>query len=533
MMIGSHLRIMVALSLLALLGFGTSQAMPPVQAQNLTTASSPILQKAAFADAHVIHQWNMVAETTAIVEPSNLLNSTPLNGGSSRNLLGLLQGQGRVEQFVISPNQQTVVFSFRWHESHIELYSVPASGGSLTLLGPSYPGINKSNQLVFGLSPDSSRVVFLTNLLPLGPIELFSVPIGGGEVTTLNAPLPGNHSIPGEVTAFAFIPNSTDLIYRALDVTGTISGKLYRVPLAGGASILLAAGVEQRAILISPDGAWLSYTNSQGLSVVPSDGTGAPVQLQDGQTLFHGFTPDSSALVYAKHPVGGLLTLYQVTLQSQVHTQIAEDLAQVENPPFRVTPDSRAVIYKHNATGELRVSPLSGGNPRTLTTEQAWLGSITFSADGQHAFISLGVLPNRGLYRITLADSTTLRLDDPTTNAGGLWDMLLTPSSQRFVYTARSATGAPNRIFSVAPTGGPVLALGSTLSDEEYNLWAIAVGPADTVLFTTGFSNPIPAQRWRNLYLVPADGSQPPQVIRPNLNPPTSNRILFLPLVQR
>ncbi|MFV9503724.1 MAG: hypothetical protein AB4911_04080 [Oscillochloridaceae bacterium umkhey_bin13] len=379
-----YLRMLAAFSLIALLGLGTTYPARSLTAQTLSTGSFPSLQRAAFAGTHVVHQWNMVEESSYIVAPSNLLSSTPLSGGTSLNLLGILQGQGRVERFVISPNQQHVVFSFRRHESKIELYSIPVSGGSATLLGPNYPGNYKGGQLVFAISNNSSQVIFLSDSERFNAYALFSVPIEGGPITTLSVPLPGISDIPGQVTGFSFMPNDTHL------------------------------------------------------------------------------------------------------------------------------------------------SPLSGGSARTLTTENAWLGGISFSADGQYLFTSLGRNPNRGLYRITIADSTSLRLDDPATSAGSLWDILFTPSGQYFVYSAQSTADAPIRIFSVAPTGGTVRPLSNNLSAEESNLWAMAVGPADTVLFATGINNSIPAQRWRKLYVVPADGSQAPRLI----SPPMPNSTVFLPLVQ-
>ena len=63
----------------------------------------------------------------------------------------------------------------------------------------------------FAISPDSSRVMFPADVLPLGSTELFSAPIAGGAVTKLNGPLIAE----GNVIDFDISPDSQRVLYLA------------------------------------------------------------------------------------------------------------------------------------------------------------------------------------------------------------------------------------------------------------------------------------------------------------------------------
>ena len=69
-----------------------------------------------------------------------------------------------------------------------DLYSVPVRAGSPTKLSQDEPFAGR--ELQFSMTtPDSSRVIFISDAINDNKFELFSVPITGGTITRLNANL--------------------------------------------------------------------------------------------------------------------------------------------------------------------------------------------------------------------------------------------------------------------------------------------------------------------------------------------------------
>jgi Tol biopolymer transport system component len=143
------------------------------------------------------------------------LYSVPIEGGS---LTRLSVDAGRIPGFRIDPAARTVVYAIDSDGYHAELFGVPIGGGTSTRLkAPLIPPALSSSLDTFRISPDSSRVVYVSWRDTWSVNELYAVPIGGGESAKLNGPLVYG----GEVApyagpeAYGLTPDGRGVVYLA------------------------------------------------------------------------------------------------------------------------------------------------------------------------------------------------------------------------------------------------------------------------------------------------------------------------------
>jgi len=183
--------------------------------------------------------------------PPERLNPVLVNGGD------VLDGP---EDYRFSPDGTRLVFrADAESDETFELHSAPAAGAaaSVRLNGTLAAGGDVTS---FGITPESSRVVYLADQLSDGVAELFVVPIGGGTPLRLSAPLVAG----GAVTHFVIAPDGSRVLYRA---DGEVNERfeLYSVPLDGSAApvklsgTLIAAGDVRSGFLCTPDSAHVVY----------------------------------------------------------------------------------------------------------------------------------------------------------------------------------------------------------------------------------------------------------------------------------
>ncbi|HSD83494.1 MAG TPA: hypothetical protein VLG46_06535 [Anaerolineae bacterium] len=122
---------------------------------------------------------------------------------------------------------------------------------SLTGLLPDYTHIED-----YQISPDSHRVVFLADVDVAGREELYSVPITGSVPIQLNPPLVGQ----GRVRRFGITPDSSRVIY--IDKLNGYAHDVQSIQIFGGGRRNLShVGSEDSAgsLQISSDGKWIVF----------------------------------------------------------------------------------------------------------------------------------------------------------------------------------------------------------------------------------------------------------------------------------
>lgn len=261
--------------------------------------------------------------------------TVPAAGGTPTRITPV----GPISSMEISPDDSRVVFQgIVDNPGTYEIFSVPIGGGPVTKLsGPVAPGgaASTGRWLALRISPDGARVVYTMDQEAKDVWEIFSVPISGGPVTKLNAPLPPGGDVVMPITAgvsgddFEISPDSRTVVYRA-DQIRDHAFEIFAVPIEGGSPVQLSVfqpgGGVVSSFEIAPDSRSVAYR--RGLSwvphfevhVVPIEG-GPPLTFSDpGSTPgpdvhavayssfeFHQFTPDGAVVVH-RTPNGLLAT---------------------------------------------------------------------------------------------------------------------------------------------------------------------------------------------------------------------------------
>ena len=161
----------------------------------------------------------------------------PITGGPSRKLSAdLLSDDTTLEpdrrDKVIasrpSPSWSHVVFEVR-RDGSPALYSVPLAGGPPASLAGS---VREFINVAF--TPDESRVILRARPVGDDRRHLYSVPIDGGPMLTLNKPLGRNES----VTEYLISPPGTDVVYTTA-TWERMEPDLWAVPVEGGEVVQL------------------------------------------------------------------------------------------------------------------------------------------------------------------------------------------------------------------------------------------------------------------------------------------------------
>jgi hypothetical protein len=224
------------------------------------------------------------------------------------------------EAYYISPDGKYVVFTAdREIDGAVNIYSVPVAGGeAVRISNEAAPGVRVSQ---LAISPDSSRVVYRADANTDEVVELFSVPIAGGTVTRLNADLEADR----DVTRFLISPTGDFVIYLA-DHPRNDQFYLYHVPIAGGAVTQANQDLDpwndvESEFAITTGGEGVIYrattTVSQNahLFLKLLSGTGAVRELSSPlpasiNVASFKIIPNGSAVVYRADEGGGVWNLF-------------------------------------------------------------------------------------------------------------------------------------------------------------------------------------------------------------------------------
>ncbi len=281
------------------------------------------------------------------------LYSVPIDGGKAVQLNGPLVAGGQVsgadadmsEPFLISPDSRRVVYVADQDADEVfELFSVPIDGGKLVKLNPSLvadgdvrgadPAVNP-----FRISPDGGWVVYTADQDTDEVIEIYSVPIGGGEAVKLNPVLAGGKGdVRGASTdmanPFRISPDSSRVVYVADQEKDSVF-ELFSVPIAGGPSVKL------NPVLAKGRGEIRGADNSVANPFL--------------------FTADGRRVLYlADQEDVGVMELYAVAVTGGAVTKLNRALSAPRqaggegaivgadyevNHPFRISPDGRWAVY--------------------------------------------------------------------------------------------------------------------------------------------------------------------------------------------
>ncbi len=401
---------------------------------------------------------------------------------------------GRVQTSTLSPDNRTVVYLAVQDTVGVrELYSVPVDGGPVIKLNA--PLVNGGNVFSdFSINANSDTVVYRADQDSNNVEEIYSVPIGGGQVTKLNRPLPSG----GGVFDYMLSHDGQWVVYAGEQDTDTVA-EIYSVPIGGGTVIKLNGPM----------------TNGGDVS---------------NQTAI---SPDSSTLVYAADQItDGLFELFSVPISGGTAVRISGPMIAnggIQFDGLRISPDSSTVVYRANQdsvnTKEIYSVPIGGGPVTKLNDPLVSGGNISrhqITPDSARV-IYRGDQDINGLdelYSVPLLGGPVTRISNPA--LGALFNYSINADSGHVVY---QISGDRGEIYSVPVLGGvtPTRLNGPLAAGDVVGAFQIS-NNGRHVLFTTGpqGSDSDPSSNIRGdsprhnaLFSVPIEGGVPLQLTEP------------------
>jgi Tol biopolymer transport system component len=296
-----------------------------------------------------------------------------------------------VGQFVVSPDEQWVVFDIDLDDAPAQLLAVPSAGGAEVPLSGDLP--LGGDVLAIRVTPDSQQVVYVAEQEQNGRFDLLSVPIVGGvaPVRLSDVPVAG-----GNVQAdLVLTPDGKAVVYRA-DTLADETFELFAVPVEGGVlptrlSAPLAAGGDVQAdVRLTPDGAHVIYVadgdTDEVFELYVADVDGAapaarlPIPLVVGGDVQRGFelAAGGTQVVYRADalederyelfaiPVDGSAPPRRLNGPLVAGGDVRSNSTHFNQPfpAFRVSPDGQRVVYLSDSLVderlELHAVPIDG-----------------------------------------------------------------------------------------------------------------------------------------------------------------------------
>jgi len=298
----------------------------------------------------------------------------PAEGGPARRVTSDIDLEDGTQW---SPDGHSVVYGTMHSVSAIDVR--PAAGGAPRTV-VSLEGYFFGNGLP-DVSPDGTTLLFSSNRS--GPVDIWSVPVAGGEPTQFAAsPTPDLWP--------HYSPDGRWVVFQSAR-RGTMD--LWVAPAAGGEPRQLTDWPSfEGEPRWSPDGSTIAFVSDRDVAraevwTIPAAGSTAtrvtrgnfgadiPRWSPDGRTIyFVGAVPDGSNQLFAVPAAGGTArALSRATGGASV-----SDL-------FDVSPDGAHLVYWVTQAGyaHVEVVPSSGGAPRRMTADSAvYQGTPTWSPDG-------------------------------------------------------------------------------------------------------------------------------------------------------
>ncbi|MCP4306199.1 MAG: hypothetical protein GY788_15265, partial [bacterium] len=301
-----------------------------------------------------------------------------------------------------------------------ELYSVPIDGSAPPIrLNPVRPGPEDVVSWV-DITPDGSTVLFAHGESigsdEFNNLAIYSVPIGGGEVTSLTPDI----EVGGFMWKPEMSPDGSAVVYWWWD---TLKGGLYAAATDGSGATLIGTPSRPQLLfepdpMISPDSNWVHYHTNTGTSqleaaeALPITGGSPFVLTGDGTGLLETgwFTPDSQYYVFLGTYESGVYELFATPIAGGDRVKLNQELAagQRLGNAIHILPDSSGVVFSiiDDSSGIpiwYRV-PISGGTPTVLSDA---IYEIQVTADSSYV-----VLDRAEINAHSLDDGTVTRLGD-------------------------------------------------------------------------------------------------------------------------
>ncbi|MCP3979759.1 MAG: hypothetical protein GY716_10595 [bacterium] len=413
------------------------------------------------------------------------LYSVPAGGGSVMKLNGPLVVGGNVVDFVVSPDSRSVVYrADQDSDERFDLYSVPITGGTVVSLTSSGGTGVESD---FGVSTDSSRAIFLRREPTwFDNLIYFSAPLSGGTPDAIN-PLLGSGL--DAMPPFVVSADASRLVFKS-EGAGSLP-RLWSATLDGSSivELLPPSGVPIiGAFAVSPDSSRVVFSADAvtfGLLASAPLAGGSTIGLGGGglDEMLYGFR-------ISPQPVSGAhRVVFSTSLAGLRSSSVSGgggallDGSFLAGTSLSIT-DSGQVVYKPSFIDELRSVPVTGGAPADLTPPLAGGelqpfgvthddGTVVYRADQDTAD-----LPE--LYSVPIGGGNSIKLSGTLTSGGEVAQFAISPGSDVVLYRADQELDDRFDLFGVPSGGGAALQLNLPLPSGGNTFDDIAIS-ADSI----------------------------------------------------
>ncbi len=355
------------------------------------------------------------------------------------------------------------------------------------------PLVDQGDVFFAQVSPDGNTAVYIADQDTNGVAELYSAPLGSGDVTKLSDSLVEA----GDVWHFEISSDSSTVIYVADQDTDDVY-ELYSVPIHGGAPSRIHPALDLFGdqgvgdFRISPDGNTVLFTadfnassETYGLFRVPINGGAvSPVAgpLAAGREIENfRISPDGSVVVYrADQDADDYLELYSVSIEGGLTTKISSGSSLpfgngVED--FKISPDSSTVVYLRDIfVTEVYSVPITGGTSIKLNGSLPTgsgpfpIGNVQdfeISADSTTVVYRADQDDDEiyEIYGVPIDGGASSKLNSALVSGGDVSGFQISEDSSTVVYDADQDDDGVTELYSVPAGGGTVTRLNRNLVD--------------------------------------------------------------------
>jgi len=378
-----------------------------------------------------------------------------------------------IQRFSVSPHGERIVYHlFNADPEHqtSKILSVPTTGGPSVRLY--YDDATDNSIWWYDITPDGKYVVTGIFLGIGQSVDLYSVPIGGGELVKLNEKPMFYFSALKQSSYFEISADSRWVVYPS-----AATEDLRIVPVTGGPSRSLSGRLRSNSLYdlsfrISPDSKYVVYDalylgSNQALYSVSVEG-GEPVQLSHEEIRLpypiYGIsliTPDSTRVVYVYITSNGDVNYHLGVIP--ISGGGVADLYESPNVPyFSLTSDARFIVgFLSRASGgprDLLVIPLNGDPVRNLSAALETVGVVdgyVTTPDSRYVVIKIEDEEHGSdLYRAPMEGGEAVPLVTSIPVEAEVRLMAVSSDSRRLLYSVVSEAQQTADLYSVPLSGG-------------------------------------------------------------------------------
>lgn len=431
----------------------------PAAFAQATRVNAPVVAGGTVNQYQVSADGSRVFYAASQTTPGTIeIHDVPLDGSQATRALSapLVAGESCyfLDPFRVSPDEGHLLYlADQDTDNQLELYSIPTDGTrvstKLNLSGPSVaPG--------YQWTPDGTRVVFR-----VGGSSLYSVPAGGSQPAVhLN---PGKNSDRWEIT-----PDSRRVVF--------LSNLLYTVPIDGSSpaqpldtphisfveSFEMAAG----GVVVYQGVRWTSYGTEDGredaVYTIPADGSSPGVRIlgpfvnYSWEYCFFELTPDTTHVLFESFLSDAL---YSARVDGQGAARLSPSSFPNYVQYFRPSSDGDSVVFQLNNAGQsgLFISPTDGSTAPILLVGPG-SGNLPAEIGADRVVFSTTIAGNSEICSIPRDGSEPFVVLTDSVVGRGFWGYspldLISPDGRSVTYSDDRDTAGVIELYVVPIDGG-------------------------------------------------------------------------------